>query len=811
MRVGYTCYAPGDEKYPKLPIKALPDFDRTTNPRYNAILHSWHYTVFSGGQLREFRYMKNCVDYYHAASSDWIHFLNVAMPAENYYKTHPEYFMMDANGSRVVSTDHNLTQQCFSNPNARKLMADGLADVFRAQPHLHRFCIEPGDRPTNCLCPKCVAFNGSKENNTELLMDFSNEVARKFKEIDPNGRLYRCAYLNRCFAPKKVKMEDNIDIFFCLTEHLLRCTLHTDCERNKDLEKWASDWTKALGNDPSRLGFMTYDDMRPLQFIRFAELLNKYASGDLYMFQWHYTPYSLHFIMPRWNLGEDPDKLMDEFDHHYYGPAGDAMHKLTLFIDEYGRNVRHKDNKEKLTLLFCGIPAHTRSVFGRDAFEKMYAIIDEALAAAGDNKTIRARIFEEKKFILAEDFACFGPDVCTSDAELNLFVNKLVNFITMAREAPGRFGAITPDQDMRSFLLHTTSLDIPNTGKFWANEPFIDKLLENPKAYFADQDRIPGGWYFKPLSMKGAEAPFIYNYQCPSRYSVALRRKGHLNSSAKLKLTLDEAPKQTTFLAIEGQDDDKPGASAMRVTVNDVEIFSGPCPFPEFAWGRMGLNIPAGLLKKGENIIEIANATPDVPSRSARFKDDPKKAAEDHQWGWIVLSEAYWLDPNGEFQRYIKGDFKTTIWAFHNGMNRSPSSEGIENGKAVLTVGGKGPAYHQNHQHPKLALTPGTKVRITAKASGSGSLRLGLWNYRPYKIPSNEQVALAGHAGDGVNILPESKSEPFALSSTPKEFTCVLTPSEGTGLIIPRIFIDKGSRAEVTDFRMELILPKTTK
>ena len=522
MRLGYTMYAPDDEVLPPLPVKELPSFDRTTNPRYNAIVHSAHHTVFSGGQLRELRYMKNNVDYYHATRGDWIHFLNITMPAEKYYKTHPEYFMMNSNGERVVSGDHFATQQCFSNPEARKLMADGLADVFRAQPYLHRLCIEPGDAATGCLCPQCKTFNGNTYSNTEILMDFSNEVARKFKEIDPNGRLYRCAYLNRCFAPKKVKMEDNIDIFFCLTDHLLPCTLHTDCERNKNLANWASDWTKALGDDPSRLGIMTYYDMRPLQFIRFADKLNKYASGDIYMFQFKYTPYSLRFIIPRWNLGEDPDKLMEEFDRHYYGKAGDAMHKLTLFIDEYGLNYRHGNGEGKLTSLLTACPNYTRSAFDRAAFDKIYAIIDEAIAAAGDDKTIRARIFEEKKDIMAEDFGRFGPSTCTSDAEIDALVKRLVDFITMAREAPGKFWGVSGN-DMRTYLLNTTSLNIPNTGKFWANEPFVDKFLANPHSFFTDADKIPGGWYFKPLSMRGAENPNIYDYQCPPRYSVALR------------------------------------------------------------------------------------------------------------------------------------------------------------------------------------------------------------------------------------------------------------------------------------------------
>ncbi len=322
-------------------------------------------------------------------------------------------------------------------------------------------------------------------------------------------------------------------------------------------------------------------------------------------------------------------------------------------------------------------------------------------------------------------------------------------------------------------------------------------------------DAIPGGFYFNPRMMEGTEPPALYSYECPSRFCGALRRKGHQNSVATLRMTLKETPERMSFLAIEGQDDDKPGTSAMRVTVNGKEIYLGPCAFPERAWGRMGFNIPAGFLVKGENRIEIANITPDTPSRSARF-NDPKEAAEDPQWGWIAISEAYWLDPNNEFQKYIKGNFKTP-WRFNDGNSSSPPQTGIADGKAVITEGERGPTYCFSHDFPKVALTPGAKVKISAKASGSGSLRLRMWNYRPYKQPSNEKISLAGFAGDGVPLLPRTDSELFTLSPEPKVFTCVLTPAKGTGLVLPHIITVKGSRAEVTDFQMELIPPDSAK
>ena len=805
MALGCAFYAPGCEKLPKTPIAALPAIDRQTKPHYQAMLHSNHYPLMSGGKKRDLRYICNDVNYYHLNNPDWIHVLNTTLPAELYYKEHPEYFMMDSNGNRVVSFRPSYTHQCFSNPDARRIMLKGLTDITKAQPGLHRMCFEPGDTDLFCLCPKCVEFNGTKKTNIDLLMDFSNEAAAAVKKIDPDMAIYRCAYLNRCFPPSKVKVADNIHIFFCLTEHVMPCTLHPDCERNQAGIKMAEQWRQALGGDTSRLGFMTYDDARPLSLARMAEYYNQFASGDFYMFQWHYTPLATQFVMPRWNLGEDADKLMEEFDLNYYGKAGQAMHDVTLFIDEYARNYTHKANEGKLTALFCGHQMHvSASAFDRKALDHIYTLFDKAIAAAGDDKTIRARIFQEKKCVVAEDFIQFGPATCATDKELEAFVNRLTDFITMAREAPDKFGGITPDQPMRNFLLSTTGLSIPDTGKFWANESVVDDFLAAPMSFFSAADKIPSGWYFKPLSMRGVESPTLYSYQCPPRYSLALRRPGCGKSTATITLTLSETPSAASFLAIEGQDDDKPGVSQMNITVNGKTIFSGLNRFPERSWGRMGITIPAGLLKAGQNTIVIANTTPDTPSRSARFTD-AAQAAKDPQWGWIVLSEAYWLDPNGDFDRFAKGELNQT-WCFYNG--NSMGNANVHNGQIELTDAEMGPAFYYKHQQPKLAITPDGQVKLTVKASGNGTLRVGLWNYRPYKGDNGDVVSLSGYCGSQTKLLPRSESPAFQLTETPQTVTCILTPPKGTGLVIPRIYAENGAHATVTAFRMELLQPQ---
>ena len=811
LRLGLNCafYASDCEKLPPLPVAELPAIDRRARPRYNAFVSSEAQHVKSGGKCGMMRYIRNDADYFHMYNSDWIHIQNILIPVELYYKDHPEYFMMNADGRREVSFRPGFTHPCFSNRAAREVMLKGIADYARAQKGgSTRLTFEPGDTEKFCLCPECVAFNGTDKTNSDLLMDFSNAAAAELKKVNPELKLLRCAYLNRCYPPKKVKPADNIDVFFCLTEHVMPCTLHIDCEKNREGMKMAEEWKRALGDDASRMGFMTYDDARPLQAVRTAEYLNRFGNGDFYMFQWHYTPRALHFVMPRWNLGEDADKLMEEFDLNYYGKAGGIMHEITMLLDEYGRDYEHREGESAKTSLFCGHRGCRTTVLTRAQLDKIYALFDKAVAAAGDDKVLRARIFEEKKYVLAEDFNRFGPATCKNDEELKAIAGRLTDFIRMARETPARFAKVSMDQDMRGFILAATGLSIPNTGKFWANEPYVDKLLADPMAELSPrQQRIPGGFYFRTQTMRGADGPLVYSYQCTPRYCTILRRSGSGKDAVTVKLTLGEAPAAATFLAIEGQDDDKPGSCDMRVTVNGHTVFSGRNPLPEGKWGRVCVTVPAGVLKAGDNIVAVANTTPDLPSRSVRFTD-PEQGKNDPQWGWIALSEMYYMDPNGDFDRFLKG--ATFPWHFSSTPKRGATKSRISGGKLELVGGEFGAVYFGSHNTPKLAALPGSQVKISVRASGKGNLRMGLWNYLPYRMSAGNQVMeLGGYSGAGTNLLPWTDSRPFRLGDKAGEFVCELTVPANGGLFIPRVYAEDGGNATVTNFRMDILPPKS--
>ena len=83
-------------------------------------------------------------------------------------------------------------------------------------------------------------------------------------------------------------------------------------------------------------------------------------------------------------------------------------------------------------------------------------------------------------------------------------------------------------------------------------------------------------------------------------------------------LYLDDVPAGPARLALVAQDDDKPGAVRIRITVNGEEIFAGPNAFKECGWSDGEIPIPAGVLKPGENEVRFTSLE-DFDARDAQW------------------------------------------------------------------------------------------------------------------------------------------------------------------------------------------------
>jgi hypothetical protein len=74
-------------------------------------------------------------------------------------------------------------------------------------------------------------------------------------------------------------------------------------------------------------------------------------------------------------------------------------------------------------------------------------------------------------------------------------------------------------------------------------------------------------------------------------------------------------------------------------------VLNGVNKFPEKGWGAVSVTIPAGVLKKGENRIDIINTTPDRDTGKAvsMYADgvyQGETSAQDYTWGWIAIADA---------------------------------------------------------------------------------------------------------------------------------------------------------------------------
>ena len=817
LRLGLGCafYADDCVKLPETPVSSLPAIARQARPHYRHFVCGTPWMAMSGGWLQALLYARNDVDYYHLFEPRWDHIMNIIMPGELYFKDHPDYFMMDKKGHRYLDRDPRDTNPCFSNPAAVKTLIDNMMQYASNQTVSRRLTIETGDVWSHCQCPECVKFNGGPETNSESQWMFANQLAAELEKRHPDMILERAAYASRHTVPKHVKSTvKNLNVFYCLTGQVMPCTLHVDCEHNRPGLDEIAGWNGYLNGRREQLGFMTYLDTRPLQQIRQLEYLNRYGAGEVYFFDFHGFPASTHFTLARWNLGEDADKVMEEFDLNYYGAAGKIMHEITLLVDEYARNYQHKpDDLEgcRHIGIWGGTRPFTRSALDRAMFDKLYALFDQAFAAAKGDKNLERRISKELKLYMMEDFNRYPLNTCRNDAEIAAFAARLKRFIELARKYPAAFRRIVPSTDIRMQISSISGLIIPNTGKFWANEPALDKFLADPVGTLkAKPDRIPGGFYFKPLTIRGNSTPHVYSYQCPRRQCVGLLRPRFGSSEAEIEFTLDRDPAAPLFLVLEGLDDDKQGVSLLEVLANGHSIFAGPNRFPDSTWGRMVFPLPADTLKKGENKILLRCITPDQPSRSVR-QDLPGE--KDSQWGWINLSEAYVLDPNGDFLRYVArerpiGSVQPWHLGYENSNERATGTVVPGDDKVVIT-GAKGEktglVFFADHRNPKLAVEPTTRVRLTVEAAGEGNLRFQLWNYRAYPGKANDpEIPEFGYAGK-TGARPPVTSKPFRLGPEKQTFSCVLTPAKGTGLVIPRVYLDGEGKATITKLEVDLL------
>ena len=788
--LGHTIYSH------KLPLKIEPDpafvlkaVDKTIKPRYRYFTSAWYMAGLVDPMVTRTR---NLADYYHMYKDMDSHNVNIVMPTEMYYQKHSEYYAMNKKGERPLERYIIQQSPCFSNKDAFEISAKNFVDYALGMPERPYTQFGIGDAENSCLCPECLKINGGKPHDySNLLMMFLNRVARELREKRPDTRIPFGAYADTMAPPLGIKPEPNVVATYCLTYQRLPCTLHQDCELNRAGLEEIKAWSRYIGRD--KLGPMTYRDMRPLHAVERLKMLNQYMGEGIFSWIWMGFSPAIPFVVGRWNLGDDDvNALLEEFNDRYYGKAGKFVTEANKVIEEYAKNYRHTPEelrryRQKLRLhvgIRCADP-YSHPALDRATLDKLYAIFDRGVAAIGDSdKLARRHTLEEKAFYILEDLLRYRIGSCKTDAELARYAARVVELVRIAREVPALQEQLLPLRNNADMFTLFTGITLKPSKKAWCFRPEVEEFLKDPvKAMSGAPERVPGGLRFSPRTMRGGSGPAKYSWQCPPRVKNSINRASSGRGEITLNFKLDRDMPEVSFLVLTGLDDDKPGASRFAVEVNGERVFEGANTFPEHDWGKMTVRIPGNLLKKDANSIRIVNTTPEDPQY---------QFAADYTWGWIAFSEAAWLDPNGGFKTFLKGNRRARGgWYQADGSPHKPLGRiEIKGGKLHIRGGDArqtGVFFFRRHRFPKLAASPWRTATVKVTAAGEGKLTVDFEVYGAKRI-----------------IGRRAMNKSFRLSTEPKTFTATFAIPPGAVTLLPEVVVNGKGKAVVSSIEMDL-------
>jgi len=344
------------------------------------------------------------------------HSVHRYVPVAKYGESHPEYFSLVDGKRRAFMKDDQFdqggTQPCFTNPEVRKLLIDGiLGELERRDQKDGVISISQNDNQQYCRCPDCAAIDEREGSHMGSLLTLLNEAADAVAKVRPGVSVGSLAYQHTRKPPLHLKPRPNVAIQLCSIEC---CQIHPlndpDCALNQafcdDMKAWCEIshqvyvWNYNVSFTSYNLPCPNLDVIGPnVKFIAsqgvkgvFMQCAGNARNTELCELR--------NYLISRllWDPKLDDRQVRDEFVDRYYGKAADDVRAYLKLVTETPRNAGIHHN--------CfGLAAD----YGLDAplAREALAILQKGMEKAED-ETIRDRV--EKitigpRTILIEPFA----------------------------------------------------------------------------------------------------------------------------------------------------------------------------------------------------------------------------------------------------------------------------------------------------------------------------------------------------------------------------------------------------------------------
>jgi len=622
QHLGVRFYAPGCEVVPTVRDLTLEPFELGAKPAYElrvvtGDLKLGHTPSADLGNPREIGEAGNVV-----------HSAEYLAPYEKYGETPPEYFALQKDGQRLHHRPNETrfdVHLCLSNPEVRALSAERLLALIEKQKDRTFFGVSQGDGFAWCECKACKALDAVPGvDMTDRLLDYVNVVAREVAVKYPDKRILTLAYTNATSPPPtKVLPEANVRVQYCPYPRRTNCQSHDfTCEQN---QQGFADLTGWIAKCPDNLYIFDYSRGYKIWYEPFGSFyamkrkLDLYAAHGIRGLYYCGVPTNFRdlfvFVQSKlqWAPKADAEALIDEFMAAYYGKAAAPVRAYFDFL--------HRQVEERHVHQMCegANPGLVSAEYADTALE----LFAKAEAAAAGDRPSLYRVRAEKFCVLYADLNERNPVQANLAVGKDTFARRLAEFLQLGRTM--RIGSLgRRDDGPVSDWLYKVARIRTQTNPWYA-DPLVDRLLDDPAGTLAAEEQLgaqtktAGGWLVLLDGFRGCLGPQEYSNDCPPRRAVWIYGKNTKTPAMWAQLHLDSAPTRQARLVLTAQDDDKPGAVELFVTLNGREVFRGPNPFKERGWSTTEFPLPAGVLRQGENEIRFATLADSVAPDAGWF------------------------------------------------------------------------------------------------------------------------------------------------------------------------------------------------
>lgn len=295
-------------------------------------------------------------------------FTHRLVPANLFYKEHPEYFAL-IGGQRVPD------QLCMSNPDVVKEVIKQMKKDVPLQPDRLYWSVSQADGPLYCLCDECRKVIEEEKSNTGPIIRFVNQVAKEF----PDKIISTLAYYYSMVPPAVTKPLDNVQIMYC----------------GGDLAAWGKIarhiyvWNYVVN-------YFHYQSPYPSLFQAQPQVRDQVSKGANEFFIQGNIDYGMEFAELRlylysriaWNPNIDVSATINDFLKNYYGAAAPYIRKyIDLITEEYEKT------KSVKPLIINTPPSYYQDTYlSQQNLEAYNSIFDQAENAVKGNETFARHV-----------------------------------------------------------------------------------------------------------------------------------------------------------------------------------------------------------------------------------------------------------------------------------------------------------------------------------------------------------------------------------------------------------------------------------